>query len=409
LTHSVISGKKSIMAASYQNNSVIQWLKQKNCWVPKDGTQAAVTHYLLNPYGKASIPEAKFKEFLEVYAEYNSMTKKPSLGIVEKHGSVFYMFFDLDVKVSCDDELESVRGKVPELLLTIYTAVGATSEMVVCTCEPYKPNMSLEERKCGLHLHWPGLQVDTALAMSHRQACMEACEKTFGPELAAGRSWAEVFDHRVLQPQGGLRMIASTKEAKSLATVYLPKYVVKDGMLEEVQNPYLGFYSWLVKTRISVPPCVSSSPGRSLGQHSTTGSHASPGAPASMSKDLEQAIRSCITEQDFKEVPFTTLLVHYPKPKPGKRRKKGNLMELPTLSVGLRTKRCMNLVGRPCHSNNHTYITVCAEGLFQKCHSDNPTCEGRRFKSCASFRGRIGYTNEHLKSLMLAMCSKAGE
>ena len=62
------------------------------------------------------------------------------------------------------------------------------------------------------------------------------------------------------------------------------------------------------------------------------------GAPASMSKDLEQAIRSCITEQDFKEVPFTTLLVHYPEAKPGKRKKKGDLLELPTLSVGLKTK-----------------------------------------------------------------------
>ena len=400
------------MAANYHNNSVVQWLKdQKNkCWVPKDDTQAAVTHYLMCPYGKASIPEAKFKKFLEVYANYISMTEHPSLGIVEKHGPVFNMFFDLDVKVSCVAELESVRGKVQELLLTIYTAVGATSEMVACTCKSYKPNRSLEYRKCGLHLHWPGLQVDTALAMSHRQACMAACEKTFGPELAAGRSWAEVFDSSVLQLHGGLRMIASTKDAGSPVTVYLPKYVVKDGILEEVPNPYLGFYSWLVKTRISVPPsALSSSPGRSLGQHSTTGSHASPGAPASMSKDLEQAIRSCITEQGFKEVPFTTLLVHYPAAKPGKRKKKGDKVELPTLSVGWQSKRCMNLVGRPCHSNNHTYMTVCAEGLYQKCHNKKETCEGRRFNSCQDFRGRIGYMSERLKSLMLAMCSQAVE
>ena len=53
---------------AYHNNSVVQWLKQKNCWVGKDDTQAAVTHYLMCPYGKASIPEAKFKVFLEVYA-----------------------------------------------------------------------------------------------------------------------------------------------------------------------------------------------------------------------------------------------------------------------------------------------------------------------------------------------------
>jgi hypothetical protein len=38
-------------------------------------------------------------------------------------------------------------------------------------------------------------------------------------------------------------MIASTKDAKSRATVYLPRYVVKDGIVEVVQNPYLGFYS----------------------------------------------------------------------------------------------------------------------------------------------------------------------
>ena len=401
------------MAASYYNNSVVQWLKKKQCWVPpKVDTQAAVTHYLLNPYGKASIPEAKFKEFLEVYAEYISMTEKPSLGIVEKHGPVFNMFFDLDVKVSCVAELESVRGKVQELLLTIYTAVGATSEMVVCTCEPYKPNMSSEERKCGLHLHWPGLQVDTALAMSHRQACMEACEKTFGPELAAGRSWAEVFDQSVLQPGRGLRMIASTKDAKSPATLYLPRYVVKDGTLEEVQNPSLGFYSWLVKTRISLPPPASSNSSTGVktpGQRGSAGSIAdAPGAPASMSKDLEQAIRSCITEEEFKQVPFTTLIVHYPAAPAGKRKKKGApIVELPTLSVGLKSKRCMNLVGRPCHNNNHTYMTVCAQGLFQKCYCDKPTCEGRRFNSCSDFRYRIGFLSEHLKTMMLAMCRQA--
>jgi hypothetical protein len=172
-------------------------------------SSSSSSHFLMCPYGKASIPEAKFRKFLEVYAEYISMTEKPCLGMVEKHGPVFNMFFDLDVKVSCAAELESVRGKVQESLMTVYTDVGATSEMVVCICKPYKPNLSLEERKCGMHLYWPGLQVDTALAMSHRQACMDACEKTIGPELAAGRSWGEVFDHRVLQPQGDQRSPAA--------------------------------------------------------------------------------------------------------------------------------------------------------------------------------------------------------
>jgi hypothetical protein len=364
------------MAASYQNNSVIQWLKLKKCWVPKNDTQAAVTHYLLNPYGKASIPEAKFKEFLEVYAEYISMTKKPSLGIVEKHGSVFNMFFDLDVKMSCVAELESVRGKVEELLLTIYTAVGATSEMVVCTCKPYKPNRSSEERKCGLHLHWPGLQVDTALAMSHRQACMEACEKTFGPELAAGRSWAEVFDQSVLQPGRGLRMIASTKEAKSRATVYLPRYVVKGGMPEEVQNPYLGFHSWLVKTRISVPvekQSVNAARGSSV-LHGT----ASYGTHQSLQhhKELLDAIRAGIDHEEFQGARFTSLIVYQPDDEAGNKKARGGKKgrrpphqqppKLPSLVVGLDSRRCLNLKApKRCHSNNHVYAVVTAKGILQ--------------------------------------------
>jgi hypothetical protein len=417
----VISGKnKSIMAPSYQNNSVIQWLKQKNCWVPPnlENTQAAVTHYLMCPFGKANILEAKFKEFLEVYANYISMTEKPSLGIVEKHGPVFNLFFDLDVKVSCVAELESVRGKVQELLLTVYTTVGATSEMVVCTCKPYKPNKSLEYRKCGLHLHWPGLQVDTALAMSHRQACMEACEKVFGPELAAGRSWAEVFDHTVLQPGRGLRMIASTKEASSPATVYLPKYVVKVGMLEEVQNPYLGFYSWLVKTRISVIEEEHSqdiSAGRRVASGASYGTHQS----LQHHKELLDAIRACIDHEEFQGVRFTKLIVYQPADdgnkkstwqagnkkarggKKGRRPAHAQPPELPKLVVGLDSRRCLNLKGtKSCHSNNHVYALVTAEGIWQKCHNDNPTHENRRFCPCPEFRVKIGDVDNSLRGML---------
>ena len=395
---------------AYHNNSVVQWLKQKNCWVGKDDTQAAVTHYLMCPYGKASIPEAKFKVFMEVYANYISMTEKPSLGIVEKHGPVFNLFFDMDVKVSCVAELESVRGKVQELLLTVYAAVGATSEMVVCTCKSYKPNMSSEERKCGLHLHWPGLQVDTALAMSHRQACMEACEKTFGPELAAGRSWGEVFDSSVLQPGRGLRMIASTKDAKSPATVYLPKYVVKDGKLEEVQNPYLGFYSWLLKTRISVPEekhSVISTSGSVLHGTANYGTHQS----LQHHKELLDALRACIDHEEFEGVRFTSLIVYQPDDEAGKKKARGGKkgrrpahqqpLELTKLVVGLDSRRCLNLKApKRCHNNNHAYAVVTAKGISQKCHNDNPTHENRRFCPCPDFSVKNGDVDDGLRRML---------
>ena len=403
------------MAANYNNNSVVQWLKdlKNNCWVANlEDTQAAVTHYLMCPYGKASIPEAKFKEFLEVYANYISMTKKPCLGVVEKHGPVFNLFFELDVKVSCVAELESVRGKMQELLLTVYTTVGATSEMVVCTCKPYKPNISLEYRKCGLHLHWPGLQVDTALAMSHRQACMEACEKTLGPELTARRSWEEIFDHRVLQPHGGLRMIASTKEAGSPATVYLPKYVVKDGRLEVVQNPYLGFYSWLVKTRISVPI-----ENHSLDISGRRVSVASNGTHQSLQhhKELLDAIRACIDHQEFQGVRFTSFVVYQPDDEAGKKKARGGKKgrrpahqqppELPKLVVGLDSRRCLNLKApKRCHTNSHVYALVTAEGIWQKCHNDNPTDENRRFCPCPKLglkhRVKIGDVGDGLRRML---------
>jgi hypothetical protein len=59
--------------------------------------------------------------------------------------------------------------------------------------------------------------------------------------------------------------------------------------------------------------------------------------------------------------------------------------------VVLKCKRCLNLdtsVRDGRHSNNHVYIVITPEGVYQKCHNNSDSVDGRLNGPCSSFRSR---------------------
>lgn len=393
----------------------------KNWWLPykKTASKPGVSLWFMYPTGKASVPYDDYDLFIKEYALFLLTARDPCVSVVEAHGPVFKLFMDVDMKLP-EPQAKAImedKAALERLLRCIYGAVAEGiqrdgAEMIVCTAKPYELGNGLW--KAGLHLHWPEVVVNTkGAAALCKDFCVPACQA----EFPGFTDWAAAFDESVFGDKKGLRLIASTKGGPgSKGTYYEPAFTMVGTALQQVEHPFLKLIYWLQKTSIHCEPeagnegpaeyTVSAGGGQAVGLQEH--------------QEMLEAVRACITHPDFKAVVFTNLKVFQPDPAatthPGRPKKKGQHacknaeadaeQQLPVLSICLKSKRCLNLVGRTCHGSNHVYLVVKSSGIYQRCYNSHPTIEGRRWRvPCSELRdiARIGSPDDRLKKFMAGL------
>jgi hypothetical protein len=352
------------------------------------------------------VPYSKYDDFLKEYALYTLETEDPCLALAEAHGPKFKMFMDVDLKLlnpECIVAQGAAGGSPPvltdagrRLLHTIYVAVaggtGKIAEMIVCMAEPYDLGGGLH--KVGFHLHWPDIVVGQEEAV---KICIEHCVPACQAELNGLADWASVFDGSVYRSGACLRLIGCIKgdPRRSKATFYKPAYTMAaKEELQPVRRPFLfpNLVHWLQRTSIHVEePDTAPDEYRAL-SCSPAGGGGRLIAPSQYA-DLVEAVRECMFDPTFKQTPVSKVTLYPPPdpPKPLGRRKQAPLPKLgPSVVLSLNSTRCLNLLGRTHHRNNHTYLVVNHNGIFQKCHNKNPSGNGRRYCDCARFSHKVG-------------------
>ena len=399
--------------ASYSSNDLVSWCIQNNVWIrgPKDERQA--THFFMYPPGKACIPceDTKlYKEFLVQYASFVNTHEDYAIGVVEAHGSTLFLHIDVDFKSLEDPDAVLAPAKLDILLQVVFSVVQSVlpeaSEMVVCTASPYKLANGLY--KAGLHLHWPGVTVDMGKAPSCRNACIAACSKSIG--ICPMGSWEDVFDRSIFYPEKGLRMIGSVKGAGQ-QSIYLPTQVVRAYGTEIVPNAHKGFFQWVFRTRVACPAREHANDPDAVGeehfQHLSLGQTCR-NIGVEQEHTLLEAVREATSHEEFKFVPYSKLIVFFPPeaaaPKKSAKRlaKRAQAKQLPWLVIPLKSKRCLNLMNRTCHTSNHTYLMVDRTGVWQRCFNTTQGVEAQRKHDCCcnKFQIQVGYMTATLKKLL---------
>lgn len=201
------------------------WLRAEGLWVaagsaPPDG--APLTHVFLDG-GKASVPPARAREFLDQYAR--ALVAGEALYAVERvHGGSYRMFADFDVPLdlmvgaSPENQGESLeepgawlRSVVREALASAPPQLSKGAVVVCCR--------SAAAGKTGAHLVWQDLYVDDDAAMALRDLWVEGCARA-----APHFPWDSVIDAAVYR-RNGLRMPWSLKRGGTAEAAYVPSMV----------------------------------------------------------------------------------------------------------------------------------------------------------------------------------------
>jgi hypothetical protein len=251
------------------------------------------------PPGDASVPYNKYDDFVKAYALY-TMTENPCLAVAEAHGNRFKLFIDVDLKL-----------RNPERIVAQGAAGGSP------------PVLTADAGRLLLHTIYAAVDVT------------------------------------VYRPGACLRLIGCIKgdPRKSKATYYRPAYTMAaGGELQPVQRPFLKLVHWLQRTSIHVEePDTAPDEYRALVSCWPTGG----GRFASVTHhaELVQAVRECMFDPTFKQTPVSKITLFPPPDPPTPRHKQAPLPERdPSMVLSLNSTRCLNLLGRTHHRNNHTYL-----------------------------------------------------
>lgn len=148
------------------------------------------------------------------------IVKGAKLHIVERRTKLFRLFFDLDAHLGLEDVVDwgPVIKKVAETVCGLF---DADTSVVACKA-PERVITSGEEqrRKCGFHVHFPGVRVGSPVALAARTAVIEALEEAFPDFVANG--WPACVDEAVFGGSG-LRLPWQLKGPRSSPdAVYSP-------------------------------------------------------------------------------------------------------------------------------------------------------------------------------------------
>lgn len=195
----------------------------------------------------------------------------------------------------------------------------------------------------GCHIHWPGI-IATRDDM-----------RAFADMVASSTSSLPgVLDSGVYR--AGLRMVGCRKQKASTAAYYAPMGEVIDSI--DTWKSALG--------RCSIHPTVAAP--TSLLKTCALASTVSTGTCCSrmdVPVEIARVAMACFPVH-FRTAPITSIV---------------KIEDV--VSIGLGTKRCLNLSGAKTeHSSNHVYIVVTPDGAYQKCHNTT---------TCKNFRSQLFY------------------
>lgn len=199
-------------------------------WVKR--CDSVATHVLLDG-GALCIPDQENSKFLNVL--FAATLRKDSFCVVEQKTPVFKMFFDIDAKFRGTGRTPDIVHAEKSMCLwmhvfctTSFFAAGKNQRMIVCTA-PAKHDQCGEIVKCGMHIYFPGITTNPAIAIACRRAMLQQLEES-PPEMGRGgqflaNSWADVVDEAVFKGSG-LRTVYAHK-GRHEKRAYVPKWVVE--------------------------------------------------------------------------------------------------------------------------------------------------------------------------------------
>ena len=192
------------------------WLRSKGYWIDGQAdksARASLTHVFLNG-GKACLPPEARAEFLDVYARIVASGGASSLYAVERSGTTYRMFADMDVPLpegTTNAEGDALIREILGVALANVPTVLRAGDVTLCS----RPSSG---GKVGAHLIWSdALRVDDGQALDARATWVASCA------AAADRfDWDSIIDAAVYK-RNGLRMPWSMKRGGDQRSSYRPE------------------------------------------------------------------------------------------------------------------------------------------------------------------------------------------
>ena len=213
-------------------------------WTCTDGRPP--THFLLDG-GKLSVPDEHAGTFLNIYFR-SVAVKRERLCVVELKTPVFRLFFDLDIRFSKAADTEAVTKTIDHLCVSIHRfvtegffdihqknsqqALDTVSDIsYVCQAPTKDENDGI---KYGVHLIFPGIYVNSPIALKARETLLEAIPDAFDDTFTMPKnSWEDVIDDSVYRANG-LRMLYSHK-GRVENRAYVPTGVIENTAIRQIK------------------------------------------------------------------------------------------------------------------------------------------------------------------------------
>lgn len=210
------------------------WLLKRTGITKKQNVGMETTHKALN-MGKFNIPlvsrDAKNpNDREEVFLKYYAVARMLGAAqfFVETRTPVFRYFMDLDFKQPAalpPRSMEAAAFVVCRTLRRFWPGKAEGDAFFRCMVsttdykeEPARPGSEAAAKvKSGVHLIWPEIFVNDAMALDIRESVIADLQDTFGPRTEpAMNHWGDVVDLTVYKGSG-LRMIGSNKTVECVA------------------------------------------------------------------------------------------------------------------------------------------------------------------------------------------------
>jgi prim-pol family protein involved in RNA processing and repair len=161
----------------FVNNSPFKKVLQKKGFIvkKKDEIEKPATHFLMDG-GRAHIPKNDQASFFALYAD--AIANGDRLYVVELRTKIFKFLVDADIFLPTSEDhswdpksLDEYIGCIQGVLREFYPQKSdAEIKPIVCTREPVVTPKGL---KIGMHPIWPGILVNSDIALNLREAIVQ--------------------------------------------------------------------------------------------------------------------------------------------------------------------------------------------------------------------------------------------
>lgn len=400
------------------SNKFLTVVREKG-YVVSGHCDKSITHLLLDG-GKLSVPSHDLLAFNRLYSKCVTCQ---SLYVVEVKQTRFRMFMDVDMKAGWLPSSKPDRDSIINHLMVIFRDASArfTSEskphMVVC--KRITPHDTCEDTKVGMHVIWPEWIVCKADALRFREQLLRQLRDTDfiqqQPDIIANLD--SIIDAAVFKGSG-LRMIGSKK--MGLDNIYLPiiQFNKDSPDAENITKPWSDIEKWINLTSIHAF-ASNTSPLSASGTNSPLSEPRSPLIFDKMDESDEKGILNVTYKTGMQGMPITpavqdviqqvkSMVPCYSRSRVTTLYKAKSGKEA-VFIMGTDSKFCTNLSkNKGFHRSNHVYLLLRQTGLYQRCFCQCETLEGRKYRKCKDFEGKmIGFIgkDQQLYSTLLTLSS----